>query len=43
VERKMGMGREELVAVYRVMGEKELRIHVDMDERVEGWRQSGTG
>jgi hypothetical protein len=43
VEREMGMGREELVAVYRVMGEKELRIHVDMDERVEGWRQSGTG
>ena len=30
------MGAEELAAVYRVLGEKELRVHVDIEERIEG-------
>lgn len=30
------MGEEELKGVYKVLVEKDLRVHVDLDELVEG-------
>lgn len=34
------MSFEELKAVYRVLGEKELRVHIDLEDRLEEMDQS---
>lgn len=40
-----GLGFKELRSTWRVMGEKELRIHVDLEERFEeiGERKGDSG
>lgn len=32
-----GMGLQELRGIYELMGEKELRVHVSLDEVLEAW------
>lgn len=36
-ELKSFMGFEEMRSVYRVLGEKELRVHVDLEDRLDEW------
>ncbi len=36
-----GLGWEEMKGTWRVLGEKELRVHVDLEERFEEIQEMG--
>lgn len=35
------LGTDDKIAVYKVLMEKELRVHVDVEHRIEKWREEG--
>lgn len=37
------LGFEELRVVYKILSEKELRVHIDLEDRLEEWDERGGG